>query len=63
VLTQWRLMKKMPQDRSSISGAEVGCQGEVGSAAAMAAAGLCSVRDGTPEQIENAVLTRTQRQW
>jgi len=40
--------------RSSISGAEVGCQGEVGSAAAMAAAGLCSVRDGTPEQIENA---------
>jgi len=40
--------------RSSISGAEVGCQGEVGSAAAMAAAGLCSVRGGTPEQIENA---------
>ena len=40
--------------RSSISGAEVGCQGEVGSAAAMAAAGLCSVRGGTPEQVENA---------
>ncbi|MDH5387849.1 MAG: L-serine ammonia-lyase [Gammaproteobacteria bacterium] len=40
--------------RSSISGAEVGCQGEVGSAAAMAAAGLCSVRGGTPQQIENA---------
>ena len=40
--------------RSSISGAEVGCQGEVGSAAAMAAAGLCSVRGGTTEQIENA---------
>ncbi len=40
--------------RSSISGAEVGCQGEVGSAAAMAAAGLCAVRSGTPEQIENA---------
>ncbi len=40
--------------RSSISGAEVGCQGEVGSAAAMAAAGLCSIRGGTPEQIENA---------
>lgn len=40
--------------RSSISGAEVGCQGEVGSAAAMAAAGLCAVRGGTPEQIENA---------
>ena len=39
---------------SSISGAEVGCQGEVGSAAAMAAAGLCAVRGGTPEQIEHA---------
>jgi len=39
---------------SSISGAEVGCQGEVGSAAAMAAAGLCSARGGTPEQVENA---------
>ena len=40
--------------RSSISGAEVGCQGEVGVAASMAAAGLCAVRGGTPEQIENA---------
>ena len=40
--------------RSSISGAEVGCQGEVGSAAAMAAAGLCAVRGGSPEQVENA---------
>ncbi len=40
--------------RSSISGAEVGCQGEVGSAASMAAAGLCAVRGGSPEQIENA---------
>ncbi len=40
--------------RSSISGAEVGCQGEVGSAAAMAAAGLCAVRGGTPEKVENA---------
>ena len=39
---------------SSISGAEVGCQGEVGSAASMAAAGLCAVRRGTAEQIENA---------
>ncbi|MDX8386098.1 MAG: L-serine ammonia-lyase, iron-sulfur-dependent, subunit alpha [Gallionella sp.] len=39
---------------SSISGAEVGCQGEVGSAAAMATAGLCAVRGGTTEQIENA---------
>ncbi|BAN68916.1 L-serine ammonia-lyase [endosymbiont of unidentified scaly snail isolate Monju] len=40
--------------RSSISGAEVGCQGEVGSASAMAAAGLCAVRGGTPAQIEHA---------
>ncbi|MDH5545986.1 MAG: L-serine ammonia-lyase [Gammaproteobacteria bacterium] len=40
--------------RSSISGAEVGCQGEIGSAAAMAAAGLCAIRGGNPEQIENA---------
>jgi L-serine dehydratase len=39
---------------ASISGAEVGCQGEVGSASAMAAAGLCAVLGGTPEQIENA---------
>lgn len=40
--------------KSSISGAEVGCQGEVGSASAMAAAGLCAVLGGTPEQVENA---------
>ena len=40
--------------RGSISGAEVGCQGEVGTAASMAAAGLCAVHGGTPEQIENA---------
>ncbi len=40
--------------RSSISGAEVGCQGEVGSASSMAAAGLCAVRGGTVAQIENA---------
>ncbi|MGI9391053.1 MAG: L-serine ammonia-lyase [Boseongicola sp.] len=39
---------------ASISGAECGCQAEVGSAAAMAAAGLAAVLDGTPEQIENA---------
>ncbi len=39
---------------ASISGAECGCQAEVGSAAAMAAAGLCAVLDGTPEQVENA---------
>lgn len=39
---------------ASISGAEVGCQGEVGSASAMAAAGLCAVMGGTPQQVENA---------
>jgi L-serine dehydratase len=39
---------------ASVSGAEVGCQGEVGSAAAMAAAGLAALMGGTPEQIENA---------
>lgn len=39
---------------ASISGAEVGCQGEVGSAAAMAAAGLTAVLGGSVEQIENA---------
>lgn len=39
---------------ASISGAEVGCQGEVGSASAMAAAGLCSALGGTNEQVENA---------
>ncbi len=39
--------------RSSVSGAEVGCQGEIGSAASMAAAGLCAVLGGTPQQIEN----------
>lgn len=40
--------------KSSISGAEVGCQGEVGSAASMAAAGLCAVRGGSVLQVENA---------
>jgi L-serine dehydratase len=39
---------------ASISGAEVGCQGEVGSAASMAAAGLAAVLGGTPNQVENA---------
>lgn len=39
---------------ASISGAEAGCQAEVGSACAMAAAGLTAVRGGTPEQVENA---------
>ena len=39
---------------ASISGAEVGCQGEVGSACSMAAAGLCAVMGGTVAQVENA---------
>ncbi|MEL6967551.1 MAG: L-serine ammonia-lyase [Pseudomonadota bacterium] len=39
---------------ASISGAEVGCQGEVGSASAMAAAGLAALMGGTPQQVENA---------
>jgi len=39
---------------ASISGAEVGCQGEVGSASSMAAAGLAEILGGTPEQVENA---------
>ena len=39
---------------ASISGAEVGCQGEVGSACSMAAGALCAVSGGTPEQVENA---------
>ncbi|HWC24474.1 MAG TPA: L-serine ammonia-lyase [Flexivirga sp.] len=42
------------KERASISGAEVGCQGEVGSACSMAAAGLCAVLGGTPVQVENA---------
>ncbi len=39
---------------ASISGAECGCQAEIGSASAMAAAGLCAVMGGTPQQVENA---------
>ena len=42
------------QRNASISGAEVGCQGEVGVACSMAAAGLAEVMGGTPEQVENA---------
>jgi L-serine dehydratase len=42
------------KENASISGAEVGCQGEVGSACSMAAAGLTEVLGGTPEQVENA---------
>jgi L-serine dehydratase len=42
------------KENASISGAEVGCQGEVGSACSMAAAGLAEVMGGTPAQVENA---------
>ncbi|OZM71699.1 L-serine ammonia-lyase [Amycolatopsis antarctica] len=42
------------KETGSISGAEVGCQGEVGSACAMAAAGLTEVLGGSPAQVENA---------
>jgi L-serine dehydratase len=42
------------KQRASISGAEVGCQGEVGSAAAMAAAALAEILGGTTHQVENA---------
>ncbi|MCH8562678.1 L-serine ammonia-lyase [Nesterenkonia sp. YGD6] len=42
------------KEQASISGAEVGCQGEVGSASSMAAAGLCEVLGGTAKQVENA---------
>ena len=42
------------KSNASISGADAGCQAEVGSAAAMAAAGLCAVLGGTPAQVENA---------
>ena len=42
------------KENASISGAEVGCQGEVGSACSMAAAGLTELLGGTPEQVENA---------
>ena len=42
------------KENASISGAEVGCQGEVGSACSMAAAGLAEALGGTAEQVENA---------
>ncbi|MFJ5894194.1 L-serine ammonia-lyase [Streptomyces sp. NPDC093064] len=42
------------KENASISGAEVGCQGEVGSACAMAAGALCEVLGGSPAQVENA---------
>ncbi|AZM58442.1 MULTISPECIES: L-serine ammonia-lyase [unclassified Streptomyces] len=42
------------KENASISGAEVGCQGEVGSACSMAAGGLAEALGGSPEQVENA---------
>jgi L-serine dehydratase len=42
------------KEQASISGAEVGCQGEVGSASSMAAGALAEVMGGTPQQVENA---------
>ena len=42
------------KEQASISGAEAGCQGEVGSASSMPAAGLAEVMGGTPGQVENA---------
>ncbi len=42
------------KENASISGAEVGCQGEVGVACSMAAGGLAAVMGGTPQQVENA---------
>ncbi|GGL31073.1 L-serine ammonia-lyase [Phycicoccus endophyticus] len=42
------------KENASISGAEVGCQGEVGSACSMAAGALAEVLGGTPRQVENA---------
>ncbi|NHW01902.1 L-serine ammonia-lyase [Stutzerimonas degradans] len=42
------------KENASISGAEVGCQGEVGVACSMAAGALCEVLGGTPQQVENA---------
>lgn len=42
------------KELASISGAEVGCQGEIGAACSMAAGGMASVLGGTPGQVENA---------
>jgi L-serine dehydratase len=42
------------KENASLSGAEVGCQGEVGTACSMAAGALCAVLGGTPAQVENA---------
>ncbi|MGY4473652.1 L-serine deaminase [Bradyrhizobium sp. USDA 3364] len=47
----------------SICGAEVGCQGEVGAAAAMASAGLTVALGGTNEQVENAAKIAMSITW
>ncbi|MBK8047572.1 MAG: L-serine ammonia-lyase [Anaerolineales bacterium] len=47
-------MGTLYKKNASISGADVGCQGEVGVACSMAAAGLAEVRGGNPDQVENA---------
>merc|ERR1719436_635485 len=44
----------MAKERACISGAAGGCQAEVGTATAMAAAGLCAALGGTPEQVEES---------
>ncbi len=49
------------KENASISGAEVGCQGEVGSACSMAAGALAEVLGGSPEQVENAAEIGMER--
>ena len=51
------LIGNLVVDRASISGAEVGCQGEVGVACAMAAAAYCAMKGGTNHQVEEAAET------
>jgi L-serine dehydratase len=51
------------QQTASISGAEVGCQGEVGTACSMAAGALAEVLGGTPEQVENAARSAWNTIW
>lgn len=51
------LIGNLVVDRASISGAEVGCQGEVGVACAMASAAYCAIKGGSNSQIEQAAET------
>ena len=48
------------REQTALSGAEIGCQGEIGVAAAMAAAGLTEALGGTPAQVENAAEIATE---